>query len=555
MLDVWSGLGPEPLDAALPVHYAIDMTLDGEDLEEERVELRLQAIEPGTAALQFSVSPLLEVRSVLAAAGEPLFFVREQTGRNEWEPTVRVFFPAALPTEGPTEITFVCGGDIVDSYDAIRSGRYALKAPVGWYPALGYLKRATYEMTFRVDEDEEVFASGEMLADEVSDDTRVVRFRQDSPVGFTSFNYGSMETEEVDIEGAPPIIVFGNSGGMGGTRRARNVGIDVGNSLNYFSQMFGPYPFSYMYVTLIPYAHGQGFPGLLHLAASTFSSSVEGVTEAFRGHEVAHQWWGHIVGWKSYRDQWLSEGFAEYSGALYAAFYHQDDEILDDMTNAWRHDITGTGNVRAVLGFERYGYPPQMMRLSLGSASGPISIGSRLASGEAPIDYNILVYEKGAYVLHMLRMLFFDLRAGNDEPFRAMMRDYVETYRGSDATTEDFRRVVERHAGGDMGWFFDQWVYGTGIPTYRYAWKTEDGDDGTPVLKLRVRQSVEPESAGLFDMPVPLRAEFGDDRASVVRLRINRAEHTFQFPVPRAPTAVVLNHANAVLADVIEESW
>lgn len=65
----------------------------------------------------------------------------------------------------------------------------------------------------------------------------------------------------------------------------------------------------------------------------------------------------------------------------------------------------------------------------------------RLASGETPVDYQILVYEKGAFVLHMLRMLFFDFSAGNDEPFRAMMRDFVEAHRGDEATTEDFRHA------------------------------------------------------------------------------------------------------------------
>ena len=124
------------------------------------------------------------------------------------------------------------------------------------------------------------------------------------------------------------------------------------------------------------------------------------------------------------------------------------------------------------------------MRFSQGSRAGPISLGRRLRSSVSPIDYNILIYEKGAYVLHMLRMLFFDFTAGNDEPFRAMMRDFVETHRGGEASTADFRRAVERHAGVDMGWFFDRWVHGTAIPTYRYAWTTERGADGSLRLKL-----------------------------------------------------------------------
>ncbi len=548
MLNTWSAFGPEPLVAAYPLHYALDMTLDGEELVEGRAELRLQATEPGRAALRFMASPLLELREVLDATGAPLFFAREKVGRKDWERAITVAFPSALPTDAAATVTFVYGGDILDSR---RFGEFALKAPIGWYPTLGDLERATYEVTFRVDEKRQVFVSGELVSNEVVDDLRVVRFRQDVPVALMSFNYGSMPTESVQIDGAPPITVFGRS--RGGGTRLRDIGIDVGNSLNYFSEMFGAYPFSYMYATRIPYAHGQGFPGLLHLAAGSFNSEVKGATEAFRGHEVAHQWWGHIVGWKTYRDQWISEGFAEYSGALYAAMYHQDDEVLERMTGAWRNDILGQGNIRAMLGFDRYGFPPQMMRFSKGSASGPISIGRRLRSGEAPIDYNILVYEKGAYVLHMLRMMFYDFRAGNDEPFCVMMRDFVETHRGGEASTDDFRRVVERHAGADMGWFFDQWVYGTAIPTYRYAWTTERGADGGHRLKLRVRQTVEPD--GPFEMLVLVRVEFGEGRSSVVRVRVNQPEQIFEFPLPEAPTDVILNHANAVLAKVIKEKW
>lgn len=549
-LDTWSAFGPGAIDPALPEHYTIDVTLEGENLVEARAALRLRAMQPGQSVVRFDTSSLLEIREVLDADGNRLFFAREQIGRNEWEPAITVGFPSPLPTDEDTTVTFVYGGDIIDT---ASSGGFGIKAPVGWYPMLGYLKRATFDLVFRVEEDRQVLASGELIADAVTEGVRVVRFRQEIPVKLASFNYGSMSIETVEIDGAPPITVFGRALGPGGASRMRNIGIDVGNSLNYFSQMFGPYPFPYMYATRIPYPHGQGFPGLLHLAAGTFERAFKGSTEAFRGHEVAHQWWGHIVGWESYRDQWLSEGFAMYSGALYAAMYYQEDEILERMTNAWRNDILGTGNVRALLGFDRYGLTPGMMRYSQGSRSGPISIGRRLASGETPVDYQILVYEKGGFVLHMLRMLFYDFGAGNDEPFRAMMRDFVATHRGGEATTEDFRRVVERHAGGDMGWFFDQWVDGTGIPTYRYAWTTERTDDGAIRLKVRVRQSVDPE--GLFDMPVLLRAEFGDDPSRVVRIRVSQAEEVFEFSLPREPTDIVLNHANSVLAEVVEEDW
>jgi aminopeptidase N len=195
------------------------------------------------------------------------------------------------------------------------------------------------------------------------------------------------------------------------------------------------------------------------------------------------------------------------------------------------------------------------MRYSDGSWAGPISLGRRLASSLSPIDYSLLVYEKGAFVLHMIRMLMYDYGENNDHAFRAMMQDFVRTYRGRSASTDDFRRTVEKHIGGDLGWFFDQWVHGTAIPTYRYAYRTERGVEGLTALKLRVRQTVKPDVP--FKMIVPAMFEFEDGTTHIVRLPVMEPEHEFSFDLPAGLVLedVILNHANAVLAEVEREGW
>ncbi|MGD8331204.1 MAG: M1 family aminopeptidase [Acidobacteriota bacterium] len=546
--DVWGGFGDAREEAARPAHYTIDMTLDGDDLEQARVELELVTRRP-TRVLRLEASPYLDVDEVLDAAGEPLFFARREAEDDEFEDHLTVVLPEPLQPGTPTTLTFRYTGDIIDT--PWGGGEYAIKAPTGWYPRIGYLQRATYEMTFRIDKDEKIFASGERLSDEVIDDVRVARFEQKLPVAIMCFNYGSMESREVDIEGAPPVMVFGTATGLGGDALG-NVGTDVGNALVYFSQLFGEYPFSYMSATRIPYPHGQGFPGLLHLAAASFGNERRGRTEAFRAHETAHQWWGHMVGWESYRDQWISEGFAEYSGALYAAAYLGDPEILDDMTEAWRNDAFKKGNA----GFGGYGMEAGLIqRHSDGSWSGPLTLGQRLSSSDTPADYAMLAYEKGAYILHMLRMAMYDWANDSDEAWRVMMRDFVASHLGGEASTESFRGIVEKHFGEDMGWFFDQYVYGTALPTYRYAWRVQTAIDGQRSLRLRVRQSVEPEVP--FRMFVPLRVELGDDRFVVLRVLVDESyeEFTFDLPGGLEPENVQLNPRNAVLAEVDEERW
>jgi len=545
LFDQWGGFGGTATPAAKPIHYSLKMMLDGGNVEEAQAELQLAPRAP-VRALRFEVHPLVEMQQVLDVDGQPLFFVQEEAKDDQFERAVSVFFDRELATATTTTLTFVYDGELVDTQ--LGGGEY-LKASTGWYPEIGYLQRATFDMTFRVDDDDRVFASGVRVAEDIVDDHRVVRFEQDLPVAFVSYNYGSMEAREVEIEGLPPIMVFGFATGFGGDALG-NVGIDIGNSLLLFSEIFGKYPFPYMSATRIPGNHGQGFPGLLHLAAGSFGNESDNST-AFRAHETAHQWWGHMVGWKSYRDQWISEGFAEYSGALYLAAYEDDPGVLDQITKAWRNDIFKRGNAVG-----NFGMPSRaIQRDSDGTWSGPITLGYRLSSSETPFDYQMLAYEKGAYILHMLRMAMFDWPTGSDEPFRVMMRDFVTAHLGGQATTESFRTIIEKHIGEDMGWFFDQWVYGTAVPTYRFAWKVETLVDGQRQLQFRVRQSVEPDVP--FRMIVPVRVNIGDGRFVVVKVLVDKPYEEFAFNLSGSlnPEDVIFNPRNAVLAEIEEESW
>jgi aminopeptidase N len=167
----------------------------------------------------------------------------------------------------------------------------------------------------------------------------------------------------------------------------------------------------------------------------------------------------------------------------------------------------------------------------------------------------MLAYEKGAYILHMLRMAMYDWNTGSDEAWRAMMQDFVASHAGGEATTESFRGTVERHFGEDMGWFFDQWVYGTAVPTYRWAWKVETNIDGQRLFRVRVRQQVRPDVP--FRMVIPVRVELGEGRFVVLRVVVDEAFEEFAFDLPGGlePEEVVFNPRNAVLAEVDEEDW
>jgi aminopeptidase N len=133
---------------------------------------------------------------------------------------------------------------------------------------------------------------------------------------------------------------------------------------------------------------------------------------------------------------------------------------------------------------------------------GPIWLSAQLPSYHEPDPYQVLVYQKGAYILEMLRTLMWDGKQKNpDAPFINLMRDFVATHSGKNASTEDFQRIVEKHMGQPMDWFFDEWVYGTEVPRYALKYDLKDAGGGKTQASFSVTQSGVSDS---FVMKVPV---------------------------------------------------
>jgi peptidase M1-like protein len=167
--------------------------------------------------------------------------------------------------------------------------------------------------------------------------------------------------------------------------------------------------------------------------------AFEGYPPYFLAHEIAHQWWGQGVGWKNYHEQWLSEGFAQYFAALYAARDRGDDVFR--------------GMLR------------QMRRWAIEqSDQGPVYLGYRLGHIKAEGRvFRALVYNKGAMVLHMLRRLL------GDDKFFEGLRQFYATWKFRKAGTDDFRRVMEKVSGQELTGFFDGWIYGSAVPEIGFS--------------------------------------------------------------------------------------
>jgi aminopeptidase N len=427
-----------------------------------------------------------------------------------------------------------------------------LGSSTGWYPEPDGHHAAPFDLTFHSPSQYHLVSIGERVSTETRERVTTSRWRSERPIHNASFVLGLFDEEAFGLPDAPPVTAlmfrgkpdpiqfsFGDGRQItSGARMDRKVATDAARAVAFFDRMLGPPPVSRIVVAEIPDTGGEAFPGLIQITWTYFwGRNVAAEDAVFRAHEVAHQWWGYGVEHRTYRDHWLTEGFADFSGLWYVQQGLGDTKSYLAVLDSWREQIFED------LRFRPADAPP----------AGPISLGYRSASVETPGDHGLIVYKKGAWVLHMLRNLLLDLETGEDQRFAGLMRDFYARHEGRTATTEDFRKVAQRYAGQDLGWFFDQWVHGTELPTYRFASRTERGSDGRYRVSCRVEQTGVPEG---FRMPVPIRIDFEDGKVAWVRVPIQGARSEFDLPLmEHAPKAVVFNDLQSVLCRVEQVKW
>ena len=239
--------------------------------------------------------------------------------------------------------------------------------------------------------------------------------------------------------------------------------------------------------------------------------------------QIARQWFGYRVAPAGYHDEWLFEGLARYMAAMY----------IETGTNGAARLREGLANARA-----------QSVE---NDSAGAIWLGPRLASTITPAGYRA-VQNKGFWVMHMLRSLMREDGPNPDARFLSMLREFVATYQGKTASTWDFKHLAEKYVtpaldlrrDKKLDWFFDEWVFGTGIPKYELEYTVEPEGDAF-IIKGTITQAGVPDG---FIMPIPLYA----DDALLGRVLVGDSEGEFLFKVARKPERVVIDPRADVLA-------
>ncbi|MEM8961808.1 MAG: M1 family aminopeptidase [Acidobacteriota bacterium] len=498
----------------------------------------------GLRALSLLLSSSAEVDRVTTADGTELPFIRDQVGKRNgrmfaetWDVRLLVLADTPWIAGESTSLTVHYRIPLTNYV----SGRL-------WYPGEvdGFNDPHTAVFTMTGLEKQEVRAMGNAGELVEGDGTWTRTWRIDRPVRMATFALSERPREQtVELDGVPAITAFASTN----TRKNQlyNVAVDIANSISFFQQIFDHrLETDNILATSITGIHGQSFEGFLHLSELSMERTSEGPTERFRAHETAHQWWGHVVGWKSYRDQWLSEAFAEYSAMLFLEASMPEEEYYQEMVDVYsgivRGEIDGASRFSRLYALERN--DKERRRI------GPISLGYRAATGETPSGYVTMSYVKGAVVLHMLRGTLRGLTQ-NDEMFFAVIRTFVDRYAGRAASTADFIAVLDEITGREWKWFFNQWIDGTDIPSFEWSWQPTTTPEGQPAIALTVRLS-DVETGWRMPVPVAIYFDKKKEDGGQVMVVLQQSEETFVLPVPRVPRSVEFNPDNAVLASTRE---
>lgn len=266
--------------------------------------------------------------------------------------------------------------------------------------------------------------------------------------------------------------------------------------VEFFSKLIGPYP----YEKLALVESSTRFGGMENSSAIFFGENAFG--EGVVSHEIAHQWFGDSVTEADWHHLWLSEGFATYFGHL---FFEQTDG-RDKFVRLMLEDKEAY--LRA------YGKDPR-----------PI-VDPAITDLFKLLNANN--YQKGGWVLHMLR------RVTGDEKFFAGIRDYYRAYRDRNALTDDFRKIMEKHHGQSLEWFFRQWIFEPGHPVFDATWHW---DERASELRLRITQKQQP---AVFRLPLDVEFKTGDSLQREL-VQLSEREQTFTFSLKAKPQSVALD--------------
>lgn len=552
-------------------------------LDDFRIEAQLQPdlglrvvtrvkVKPTQAlpALAFDIARPMRVSAALVD-GKPAEVLqresmRAQLLRSMGNEMFLVVPPDPLQAGREYEVEFRHEGKVI--FDA-GNQVYYVGARANWFPNVG-LQFAKFDLTFRYPKDLDLVTPGDLVEEHEDGDWRVTRRKTSVPIRFAGFNLGQYERVRVSRAGytvevcanrgvepalasrrpepppeppgrdarQPAIVMLPPQLPPEPVMRLQEIASEITAALEFMAARFGPPALPTLTVAPVPGRFGQGFPGLIYLSTMSYLAPQETAmrtldahgrlffSEVLQAHETAHQWWGNVVTSAGYHDEWLMEALADYSALLYLENKSGPQPValeLDSYKANLLQKIAGGQTVES---------------------TGPIVLGLRLENSQAPQAYHAITYGKGSWIMHMLR------RRMGDERFLAMLADLRKEYERKPLSTDDFRLLAARFlpphsADPQLENFFDQWVYGTGIPALKLNYSVK-GKAKAKALRLNGTVTQSDVDAD-FSVLVPVEIEFGHGQSQTTWVRTAEGAVTFSVPLRQAPVKVQLDPEFSVL--------
>lgn len=333
---------------------------------------------------------------------------------------------------------------------------------------------------------------------------------------FSASRFARWDTVVTTLNGdTVPLIYFMWPRDSAATRTGYRL---VPDMMRYFSapDRFGRYPFERF--GLVPGYYGFPWGGMEHQTQVMIHPSyIGGGGEATICHELSHMWWGDMVTHQEYADVWLNEGFASWAECLYMGHLNG--------RNYFQNYIAGKARQ----------YFAQHRSRDFPIYNPPWS---------EIYNYGI-IYCKGSWVLRMLQFVCGDTAWEQPGVFFRALRVYADSFRYSTATTENFRRIVERETGRDLAQFFNQWIYDRGYPKFRLFWSKERSGDSWEVT-VRVVQQNDTNSRRVFVTTFPLQINCSGESIRV-QADIQDSVYTASFRVLREPAGITPDPDNWIL--------
>lgn len=547
--------------------YNIETVIAKNDHLQSVASITFEPLIPGERVLKFGLLPNLRVTRVTDQNGQDLHFIQESR-KEDGSFYVVLDEAPAMGREHSVSVEYVGDKVLVNA----GNGSYFVSARESWYPNLnGFGEKALYDLTFKVPPSNMVISVGKLEGQTTEAGFAVSHWVTPVPVAVAGFNYGQYKKIDYpdtithyNISGyyltelPDSLKPYENSaflGAMSPTAMTKYALDQTRAQMQVCTIFFGKAPYDNVYITEQPnFNFGQSWPSLVYLPISAYIDSTQrwmlfgqintkfnGFVQEVTPHEVAHQWFGHGVGWASYHDLWLSEGFAEFSAGLF---------LQQAVGKKWEKDYIDFWERQRVRILEKnnFGVSP--------NDAGPLWLGLRLNSPRSAQAYQGDTYSKGAYVLLMLRSLMYADHGpadNRDQAFIDMMHDFMESHHDSPASTESFKAIAEKHMtkqmdlqqNGRLDWFFNEWVYGTQVPRYSFKYELQPADGGKVKVRAELKQS---EVDDHFAMFVPVFADFGNGMVRLGQMGIiGNSTRTVDFILDRQPKKVALNSYKDIL--------